>query len=470
MNKHSIVEFFGREETGHRCGYCKSKESSIADGMWAHYLTCQDYQDLLDRGWRRSGKYCYKPIMDRTCCPQYTIRLDVTNAKLRKSQKKVIKNFNKYLTTGIRPKQPSKTDQKASGGGEVDEDNNCIDEPCGGAREVKAPKMDISFTGGIVNGADPSKPKCRKAKEVRKERKQMKQKVNTPHEQITSKQNKNKEKTYEEWIDGVPEDAKIKFEVKLVRCCPEDEDFKQTFRQELEVYQKYQIEIHKDDPDEVDERQFRRFLCEGPLVPVYGDDDEDEDLDINGIPSCGLGAFHQQYYLDGRLVAVGVLDILPNIVSSKYLFYDPEYQFLSLGTYSALREIYFIRSLYRESLSIKYYYMGFYIHSCLKMKYKGSFFPSYLLCPETYMWKSIEDCFEKLDASKYARLEEDKNKVAEQVNASDSLILHKGRAMPFQVFISLVSSESEISDHKNTVEEYTTLVGEACKSILLFRS
>ena len=44
-------------------------------------------------------------------------------------------------------------------------------------------------------------------------------------------------------------------QVKLVRCCPEDEDFKRTFRQELEVYRKYQIEIHKDDPDEVDERQ-----------------------------------------------------------------------------------------------------------------------------------------------------------------------------------------------------------------------
>ena len=81
-------------------------------------------------------------------------RLDVTNAKLRKSQKKVIKNFNKYVTTGIRPKQPSKMEQKSSGG-EVDEDNNCIDEPCGGAREVEAPKMDISFTGGIVNGLYP---------------------------------------------------------------------------------------------------------------------------------------------------------------------------------------------------------------------------------------------------------------------------------------------------------------------------
>jgi len=29
---------------------------------------------MIDRGWRRSGTYCYRPDMKRTCCPQYTIR------------------------------------------------------------------------------------------------------------------------------------------------------------------------------------------------------------------------------------------------------------------------------------------------------------------------------------------------------------------------------------------------------------
>jgi len=37
-------------------------------------MTVQDYQDLIDRGWRRSGKYCYKPTVHVTCCPMYTIR------------------------------------------------------------------------------------------------------------------------------------------------------------------------------------------------------------------------------------------------------------------------------------------------------------------------------------------------------------------------------------------------------------
>lgn len=51
----------------------------------------------------RSGKYCYKPTMNQTCCPQYTIRCEALNFKLRKSHKKVLKKVNKYLIEGIRP-------------------------------------------------------------------------------------------------------------------------------------------------------------------------------------------------------------------------------------------------------------------------------------------------------------------------------------------------------------------------------
>lgn len=69
-------------------------------GMWAHSLTVQDYQELIDRGWRRSGKYCYKPIMDITCCPMYTIRCEALRISLTKSQKKIIKRVNKFLAHG----------------------------------------------------------------------------------------------------------------------------------------------------------------------------------------------------------------------------------------------------------------------------------------------------------------------------------------------------------------------------------
>ena len=37
------------------------------------------YQDLLDRGWRRSGQWVYRPLPDKEAacqCHPYTIRLD----------------------------------------------------------------------------------------------------------------------------------------------------------------------------------------------------------------------------------------------------------------------------------------------------------------------------------------------------------------------------------------------------------
>jgi len=49
------------------------------------------------------------------------------------------------------------------------------------------------------------------------------------------------------------------------------------------------------------------------------------------------------------------------------------------------------------SPDLKYYYMGYYIHSCSKMRYKARFRPSYLLCPLQYTWHAIDKCIPKLD-------------------------------------------------------------------------
>lgn len=41
--------------------------------------------------------------------------------------------------------------------------------------------------------------------------------------------------------------------------------------------------------------------------------------------------------------------------------------------------------------AIDSYYMGFYIHSCPKMRYKAHMKPSELLCPEVYTWHRLDD-------------------------------------------------------------------------------
>ena len=61
------------------------------------------FQDLIDRGWRRSGQYCYKPTMNKTCCPLYTIKCEALQFKPSKSQKKTVKRFINYILNDAKP-------------------------------------------------------------------------------------------------------------------------------------------------------------------------------------------------------------------------------------------------------------------------------------------------------------------------------------------------------------------------------
>ncbi|AQK93468.1 Arginyl-tRNA--protein transferase 1 [Zea mays] len=93
--------------------------------------------------------------------------------------------------------------------------------------------------------------------------------------------------------------------------------------EEFALYRRYQTKVHKEKA--VTESSYKRFLVDTPILfvpPKTGD---------NTVPPCGFGSFHQQYRIDGKLVAVGVVDILPKCLSSKYLFWDPDLPFLSLG-------------------------------------------------------------------------------------------------------------------------------------------
>lgn len=83
-------------------------------GIWCHHLTIQDYQDLIDIGWRRSGKYCYKPKNVETCCPSYTIKCDVPSFIPSTLYKKAIKKMNKFLIDGIKVEEDSKQEQSTN--------------------------------------------------------------------------------------------------------------------------------------------------------------------------------------------------------------------------------------------------------------------------------------------------------------------------------------------------------------------
>lgn len=150
---------------------------------------------------------------------------------------------------------------------------------------------------------------------------------------------------------------------------------------EFDLFRRYQIEHHGDDPLTVTPGSFRRFLCDSPFVSS-----ETSESSSSSQPPCGFGSFHQQYWVDGQLLAVGVVDVLPRSLSSKYLFWDPKYASLSLGRLASLKEIEWIKDMQRNCPSMKYYLLGYYIHDCPRMRYKAEFGPSDLLDPLTHCW------------------------------------------------------------------------------------
>lgn len=91
-----------------------------------------------------------------------------------------------------------------------------------------------------------------------------------------------------------------------------------------------------------------------------------------------LGEFpslHELRYFDQeKLVGVGLIDILPNSISSAYFYHNPAWRPLSPGTFSMMCEIELAQRLHLE-----YLYLGYWIEECGSMSYKNRFSPSEVL-------------------------------------------------------------------------------------------
>ncbi|KEQ71216.1 arginine-tRNA-protein transferase 1 [Aureobasidium namibiae CBS 147.97] len=287
-------------------------------------LSAKVYQDLIDRGWRRSGNLIYKPDVYRSCCPHYTIRLPAKSLAANTNQRKALNSWNKLVLGEEYIKETTKRFPKT--------------------KEEKARQR---------NGFDL---------------------LHTVHEAE---------------IDQLkPVAPAHRFEVTLEPDTCTEEKF--------QLYKDYQIHVHHDEPEEVSKKGFERFLCKSPIARETVKKDGKEQR---------LGSYHQCYRLDGRLIAIGVLDLLPHAVSGVYFIYHQDFEKWSFGKLSAMREA----ALALEG-GYEFYYMGYYIHSCVKMRYKGDYKPQYVLDPETYEWNPLEGEVRELMAQqKYVSLSRERS-------------------------------------------------------------
>lgn len=154
------------------------------------------------------------------------------------------------------------------------------------------------------------------------------------------------------------------------------------------LFEQYQRLVHHEPPAQISKSGFTRFLCDSPLVRTT--------RSLAGSAPQQLGSFHQLHRLDGELIALSVLDLLPHAVSAVYFIYRAtplphpdggatDFAAFSPGKLSALRE-----AALAAERGLNFYYMGFYIHSCAKMRYKAEFRPTMVLDPANHAWDPFD--------------------------------------------------------------------------------
>lgn len=193
-------------------------------------------------------------------------------------------------------------------------------------------------------------------------------------------------------------------------------------REKYELFANYQRNVHKEKEHEISMSGFKRFLCESPLQRTSRQVDGKEQL---------LGSYHQCYRLDGRLIAMAVLDLLPHCVSGVYMLYHSDFEKWQFGKLSALREA----ALAHEG-GYEYYYMGYYIHSCTKMKYKADYKTQHVLDPETYEWNPLDaDLRDLLDKKTYVSMARERRlreaKASEAAETGENADAKKGDLSEF---------------------------------------
>ncbi|KDE06916.1 hypothetical protein MVLG_02804 [Microbotryum lychnidis-dioicae p1A1 Lamole] len=441
------------------CGYCQPqnlsgassdstkppKKTSSSYGCWAHLLSCSTYKLMLDRGWRRSGKYCYKPDMRSTCCPQYTISLDAAAFVPAKSQRQVLNRFTAFVIDGDHEGKPGwgPVDPSTISNADPNLDPSSSSVPPSPTAVLStSPPMNknvptkadsLLTTANAVTFDPPIEPPTISDED---------QDLRAPTRSKHDAQRKGKAKADATKAEPGPSDesrAKLAGPTKGGRRkaptdlsemvhqlewakSPVDKPFKHKFEYVLEeasfteekyaLFQRYQTQVHHEPDSKVTRKGFRRFLVDTPLH-----------LEPTPNPSYNYGSHHGLYRLDGQLIALAVIDILPGAVSSVYFAWDPQYSSLSLGKVSALREVAFVRELQSQGglEDLTQYMMGYYIHSCVKMKYKSDYQPSWLLDPMTNDWFAWEACKEVLDRCERASFSEAGSLVPQSASASNKV-------------------------------------------------
>ena len=158
-------------------------------------------------------------------------------------------------------------------------------------------------------------------------------------------------------------------------------------REAFDLYNDYHV--HKHDKPWKSEFSYCEHIVNSPLMPQT----------IDGID---YGTFHQLYRFDGKLVAIGIIDVVPKGVVSIYMWYDvsKDVSKFSFGVYSALKEIELVCSYNEKNANMRNYYLQGWNADNKKLSYKANYSPEDFYCPCI-----VEDWVEELEGVKRCQQE-----------------------------------------------------------------
>ena len=243
-------------------------------------------------------------------------------------------------------------------------------------------------------------------------------------------------------------------------------------KEKIEIYEKYQMKVHKDKKEECTIERYNRAWGESNLISeencIKLPENLKEKTENPEIFPKKYGTYNFIHKIDNKIIAVGVWDILPTSLSSVYLYYDPDYSFLDLGTLSAIKEIEYIKKFHDLiDNKFKYYVMGFYIDNCVKMRYKGEFHPTEILDPFSLNFVDLDNVRDIIKDNKCHKLSNEKTRSDfiqlnnDEINTiSNSLTInYKGKKINFNSFVDFYIIERYRDMIKNQLKRFLSLIG-----------
>lgn len=382
----------GISQKSQKCPYCDNEGGNTFFFLTMAHCSHQLLEKLYQAGWWRTGTICFKPDIRKVCCPNYSIRLEVSKYVMSKSQRSIVRKFKNFLCNGD-TRWKGDTPAVSS----LPQDNVKITSDLDMKDSTKKQKQKRPVTPG--KGADPSKPPCRKAKEIRKEKWKEKQKLHGEVVGTCTPKQPQKPKTVEEILADVDTSVpgqKHRFRQEIMSCNPLSPKLFSLLAREYELYCKFQDSVHSGKSRFHSYDEFVWGFVESVVT--------NEDNKTTGVK---IGTHHIHYYLDDELVMVTIADITPTLFISIYFFYDPKIRFIHPGIYTVIREIALTRQLQKVMPDLKYYVLGYYNFTIPKISYKQQFRPTEIQCPDTYRWLPLERVLPRISANQYARLSDE---------------------------------------------------------------